>query len=391
MIEFDDIFDLPFFLARDKDSTIRKYIEAHNDETDDFGNKLEEALESHQIDNASGDELDEIGAAFGILGRRRERNDQEYRIYLKSLVQSFRGRGTIPGIISAVAAGLNVDEDQIEIEEDYQNLEYIITLYEWTDHRGSTVEELSELADASVSNLKRTVYKIDEEEMEVDDSINVTVSTRVEDEDISIADLAEVNPDLTNIADAMEVDDLAEVNPDLTTTTEEVTADDTAQVNPDKTTTTDEAAVDDNTEVYETETARWDQERVGWDFFEWEALTELSRSLPLEEMSVTDATAIDANKNTASDESGAADDVFVDQNKVAAAAESAGVSDSVDIRFNVTSVTDTAYSDDTVSIDGNTVSSTDVAGAADGVSTSVTNVAWESGTWNTMTWTKEHN
>jgi hypothetical protein len=207
MFEFDDVYDLPFFLDRSDESILRRYVEGHNEEYQDFSDKLEEVVESRQVDQAEGEELDRIGAAFGTLGRRRGRSDREYRIYLKSLVESFRGRGTVPGIISAIAAGLNIDEEDVEVQEDFQNLEYIVVLYDWTSHRGTTVEELSELADASVSNLKRTVYKIDNEEMEVEDSVRSIISTRTEDDEVSVDDLVQKDANKNSVTDSTNSDD----------------------------------------------------------------------------------------------------------------------------------------------------------------------------------------
>ena len=267
MFEFDDVFDLPFFLDRSDDSVLRRYVAAHNQEHDNFANRLEEIVQSRQIDNAQGEELDRIGAAFGILGKRRGRSDQEYRIYLKSLVQSFRGRGTVPGIISAVAAGLNIEENKVAVEEDFQNLEYTIKLYNWTNHRGSTVEELSELADASVAKLKQTEYKVDTDEMGVDDAVSASVSTRVEEEEISISDATFVNQNLVEKAEEISFDDSAFVDRNkVTVTPDEMGVSDTTQVNTNKVSVAEKASIDDNISV-STTTVTWDS--GNWDTMNW--------------------------------------------------------------------------------------------------------------------------
>jgi len=262
MVDFDDVFDLPFFLDRSEGSVIRQYIAAHNDEIQDFGDKLEEVMESHQIDNATGEELDQIGAAFGPLGRRRSRGDQEYRIYIKSLVQSFRGRGTVPGIISAVAAGLNTEDNNVEIIEDFQDLEYTIRLTDWSSHRGTTIEELAELADASVSRLKRIEYDVVTEEMTVSDSVKAIVSTRVEDEEISIDDAPFVDQNLTTTGDDMGAADTAAVDSNKVTEAEDMGVADTAAANRRGVT----EGYGANDAVAKTETT------VAWDVGNWDSM-----------------------------------------------------------------------------------------------------------------------
>lgn len=392
--EFDDIFELPFFLDKSSTSVLRRYIEAHNERYDDFTDRLNEIVESRQIDQAQGEELDRIGAAFGVLGRRRGRSDQEYRIYLKSLVQSFKGRGTVPGIISAVAAGLNTDEENVEVVEDFENLEYVIRLEDWPAHRGSTIEELAELADASVAQQIRTEYDVDEEETGVTDAVNTTVAERIEPEDVSISDAFTINDGLTEITESVTSDDLAEVNPNLITFAEEVSLDDLAEINPDLTTTdeqtgvgdegvprrrghTDETGIADGRDVLprDVNTARWETQDVDhvteWSFFEWTELIDLKRN--------------------AADEAGVTDAMNVPP-KDAVTTDEAAVTDAVEVRFNVTSTTDVAGAADAVFIDPNAATTSDTGGSDDAVTNiTVERVGWGLEDWDTMNWTKEHN
>lgn len=262
MVSFDDIFELPFFLDKSSDSVLRRYIEAHNEEVTEFGDKLDEVIESRQIDNAEGDELDRIGASFGVLGERRGRDDQEYRIYLKSLVQSFKGRGTVPGIVSAVAAALNTDEANIEIKEDFENVEYTISLSDWPPHRGSTVQELAELADASVARLAETEYNTGEDEVSVDDGVAITVSTQVAFDELSVDDFATANENKSAVTDSTGVSDEAVAR---RRGVESVfTAGDTPGVNDNQTQTTDVAGFDD--------TATTAITQVAWDTGDWDTM-----------------------------------------------------------------------------------------------------------------------
>lgn len=142
---------LPSLLPSYDDSTdFAGWLGAHQDEVDRLDTDLEMVKRSLQIAYATGDELDRIGADFGILGRRRGRNDDAYRQYLQSLVQAYRGRGTPPGVRKAIAAGVLVDETNIGLVEDFTANRYEVELYDWTAHMTGTVRTLANIADPSV-------------------------------------------------------------------------------------------------------------------------------------------------------------------------------------------------------------------------------------------------
>jgi len=300
MLDLGELIEnFPYVIPRDPASVIKRYIDAHDDEIETFEDKLDEVMDSHQIDNATGDELDEIGKIFGRLGKRESRDDQDYRIYLKTIVQAFNGRGTVPGIISAVAAGLGEPEDNIEVTEDYQNLEYDIIIKDWPSHKGSTVEELADLADASVARLNRTVYKIDEDETGISDNLEISEGQVISD-DVGADDAAFVNDNLITAADTFGLDDEVAVSPDTNNITEAIGTADVVNVNNNLQQVADELGAADSADAFERELnqARWEdnqdaQDETNWDFFEWTEIIDLGTiTVPVEEISADDAVAV---------------------------------------------------------------------------------------------------
>lgn len=192
MSKFRDIIEyFPPITPRGSDSVIVRFLDAFSTEAEDFGDDLDEIRESHYVDVASGDALDRIGAQYGPLGRRAGRDDSAYRTYLKSLVQVFQYRGTVPGIIAATSAGLGIRERYVDVYEHFndpeseiatpkERREYTITLSEWTPHRVSTIEQLANLSDASTSDLRKIRYDAATEETGVADSISVVASEIIE-------------------------------------------------------------------------------------------------------------------------------------------------------------------------------------------------------------------
>jgi len=141
---------------------INRYTLAHGDEFESFGDMVDTTISSHEIDNASGDDLDRIGAIFGELGKRRSRDDQDYRIYLKSVVQSFNGRGSLQGLRFAIASAIGTDSNNIEIIERFDQLEYDVQIFNVeTPFISSAINDLAELADPSVVELGEAVIVFD--------------------------------------------------------------------------------------------------------------------------------------------------------------------------------------------------------------------------------------
>lgn len=122
-----------FYVDYYADSIISRFIDSHEQEIEKVEADTDHVIQSHFVDEAEGQELDELGKLFGELGKRRGRTDSQYRIYLKSIVQSFAGRGTLSGIKFAVASGIDVTEDDIQIFEDFENNEYEIQITNFAD------------------------------------------------------------------------------------------------------------------------------------------------------------------------------------------------------------------------------------------------------------------
>jgi hypothetical protein len=101
----------------DETSNFYKYIEAHEEELSILENEIDRIILSSQVNNATGSELDKIGKLFGDIGKRRGRDDEDYKTYLKNIVQSFRGRGTVPDIKFAVDNALFTGETDVNIIE----------------------------------------------------------------------------------------------------------------------------------------------------------------------------------------------------------------------------------------------------------------------------------
>lgn len=196
MVSFQKIIDkLPSITPREKDKNIVKFTNAFSEEIDDFGVTIENSIQSHFIDQASGEQLDIIGKQYSPIGDRNGRSDSEYRQYLKALVPAFRFKGTVPGIRATVAAGLDIEsglqspesEQDVFVSELYEQdpdtieeyTKYDIELYDWTPHRVRTVDELAELSDASVSRLRRIDYHPEQETTIITDKINIQTSTSI--------------------------------------------------------------------------------------------------------------------------------------------------------------------------------------------------------------------
>jgi len=122
------------------------------------------------IDRITGD-LDRIGSLFGELGRRRNRADDEYADYLKSIVGSFSGRGTVPGIKQAVATSIGMEPDDISIREDFTDNSYQVVFDTWPSHRGRTVETVAELADPSGIDHELSAYREPDNALTADEAI----------------------------------------------------------------------------------------------------------------------------------------------------------------------------------------------------------------------------
>jgi hypothetical protein len=168
--------DTRFYVTYRVDPVIQRYTAGVGEEYDSVEEGIiTSAVEGKFVDSADSEELDQLGSLFGpVLGARRGRDTEEYRKYLKSVVQSFISRGTVDGIKLAVSAATDVDVDNITVNEDFTNNEYEVILDEGTDASAQLVNDIAEIADPS--GVKQIKPRIDAatDTVGVDDSVTIT-------------------------------------------------------------------------------------------------------------------------------------------------------------------------------------------------------------------------
>jgi len=142
----------------DDGSRLKVIVDALGDEFDGLEADIEAVQDSLFVNTADGQSLDLIGDDFGPLGQRRGRDDEAFRQFLRSVVPAFDGRGTERDVEVAVAAGVAVDPDEIDLRQDFANREYEVELFDWTSHRTGTVRELADLADPVAVDRVDPVY-----------------------------------------------------------------------------------------------------------------------------------------------------------------------------------------------------------------------------------------
>lgn len=153
---------VPYPLPQDDDTTLQQWLAELQVEANDIDAAVDAVLDSFQPYAASGQALDELGRDFGELGRRRGRDDEQYRSFLLGLVAAFDGRGTVPGVETAIAAGVLTTSDDVSLTEDFDTQQYEVTLENesWSAHKSGTVRDLADLADPSVVGLRDPVHNI---------------------------------------------------------------------------------------------------------------------------------------------------------------------------------------------------------------------------------------
>ena len=344
--------DTNFYVTYVSRSILDRYIEGHEEEIETVADKRQESIDSRFVDRATGTELEEIGSLFGSLGERRGRDDNEYRLYLKSLVQSFSGRGRKEDLKFAVASAFGSGAASFRIEENFEEVEYTIEVDDWPPHKVGTLVELLELADPSGVELRKISYNVDEERMEVGDTINATVSTRIETDELGSDDNVLVDPRNFNIDEGTSILDEAFAEDGLQFT-EDVDVSEIIDINEDNLVEPEEVSVQDTTERTPTKAARWDGERVGWNFFEWQTLLDLTRKV-LDSQSVTDKATLNTNLQTTSEDTLSKDTIYVNKNEILVP-EKPSVSDVTIVDQNIVETDDVMSSFEVVEIDKNTI------------------------------------
>lgn len=143
-----------FTIDQEFRAVLARYLESHDIEFEDLGDDIVDVIAARQVSNASGDDLDRIGAIFGQLGKRQNRSDDAYRGFLTSIINSFNGRGSRSGLKFAVAAAVNGVPSDVTIVEDVQNLSYSLRIRNVdNDFDTAFLDQLAELADPSTVEL----------------------------------------------------------------------------------------------------------------------------------------------------------------------------------------------------------------------------------------------
>jgi len=203
-----------FYVTYTARSILDRYIEGHEEEINTVDEKRQRSIDDRFVDRATGTELEEIGSLFGSLGERRGRDDNEYRLYLKSLVQSFSGRGRKDDLKFAVASAFGSGSASFRIEENFEEVEYTIELDDWPPHKVGTLVELLELADPSGVELRKISYNLDTERVGVEEIIETSISEILEQDDVGSDDVIEISPNLLKLLEEVVGKDTVDINKD---------------------------------------------------------------------------------------------------------------------------------------------------------------------------------
>jgi len=179
-------------------SIISRYLDASQEELESVERRLNSLIEAKFVDKATGSDLDRIGDLFGFLGRRDGRNDTQYRIYLKSIVQSFVSRGTKNGIKTAISAATDVPIEDITINEDFTENSYEVEIIATTPITGSLLEQVAEIADPSGVELSQTRFTIDPDKLGIKDSVSISEGLSVDFDEVTSDDSVSVNDGKTS-------------------------------------------------------------------------------------------------------------------------------------------------------------------------------------------------
>ena len=194
-------------------SILSRYIAPAEEELTQVQDDIKSGLESKYVDEATGTDLDELGKIFGNeIGARRGRDDDAYRTYHKSVVQSFVSRGTKSGIRVAIAAAAGIDVSDIEVNDGFGSLEYDVVVNPRTAISGGAIETIAELADASGVKLRFIRYAPEraKETIETQDSPEIREGFTSSDA-ISSLDVLDINPNVAQASDTLSSSDATSV------------------------------------------------------------------------------------------------------------------------------------------------------------------------------------
>jgi hypothetical protein len=100
------------YATQDRQSLLYKLLDALGSELFNADQALKNLLKSHWVNYASGRALDGLAAIYGVTRRTLPNGeletDEGFRLRLKSIVELFRGGGTVPAIKGAVRSALGL-------------------------------------------------------------------------------------------------------------------------------------------------------------------------------------------------------------------------------------------------------------------------------------------
>jgi len=233
-----------FFVTYRSDSVLGRYIEQGEKELATVEDELEEIKDGKFVDTATGRQLDRIGRLFGDLGQRRGRNDQEYRIFLKSVTQSFVSRGTKNDIKTALSAATDVPISDISINENFTDNEYEVQILAATPVSGGLIEDVSDIADPSGVSLEITRFRIFPDETTIDDSVSFTEGTSIIDTSLSSDSTGIFRRQFADISVSQDSNSINDNK--LFAGVDKVVSDDSFLINPNKSTSSDKLFSDDS-------------------------------------------------------------------------------------------------------------------------------------------------
>jgi hypothetical protein len=169
-----------FTIDQEYRAIIARYLEAHDEEFEQLDEDIGQTIALHQVENATSDDLDRIGALFGELGNRQGRSDSEYRAFLESIINSFSGRGSRAGLKFAIAAAVSGEPEDVVIDENFEENEYSVRIDNVdTDFITSAVNDLAELADPSGVELVEAIILTDGNTLTADTTDSTVVTTEI--------------------------------------------------------------------------------------------------------------------------------------------------------------------------------------------------------------------
>jgi len=351
-------------------SIIDRYIESHEEILEEVDEKRDKAIAANFVEQAQGQELDEIGRLFGEVGKRNGRDDERYRIYLKSIARSFISRGTISGIKEAISIATEVPVEDITIEEDFENNKYRVDVVPNTPVTGSLLEEVADIADPSGVEQSGTTFTIPAERVDVSDILVVEGGQKSEDK----TDVSDKTKNFGFGTEGATFEDIyvygnVSINSNKNSVDKDsVSASDALLISPNDTKSFDDIVVDESLDFNQSHknAHRWESNRKSstteWDFFEWTELRDLIRE-------TLDVAYLDDEASTRPKAAVNTDVLYSD--------------DGVSFVFNTGATSDTIVSGDAASLPSSRGNTVDVSLSDDSVSETYQQevLYWEESQW----------